>query len=94
MCGWSFCLRTNLLRPLSNGCEQCLAEAAAGGYRLENVFRASAANSKYNTRARGRKAFGLFRTLELRISARIRQIDEMPISLLKCGVTQIYFEIA
>jgi hypothetical protein len=41
MCGWSFCLRTNLLRPLSNGCEQCLAEAAVGGYRLENVFRAS-----------------------------------------------------
>jgi len=30
MCGWSFCLRTNLLRPLSNGCEQCLAEAAVG----------------------------------------------------------------
>ena len=21
MCGWSFCLRTNLLKPLSNGCE-------------------------------------------------------------------------
>jgi len=37
MCGWSFCLRTNLLRPLSNGCEQCIAEAAVGGYRLENV---------------------------------------------------------
>ena len=32
MCGWSFSLRTNLLRPLSNGCEQCLAEAAVGGY--------------------------------------------------------------
>ena len=56
MCGWSFCLRTNLLRPLSNGCEQCLAEAAVGGYRLENVFLASAANLKYNTREAAKRS--------------------------------------
>ena len=40
--------------------------------------------------ARARIDFGQIRTIELRISARIRQIDKMPISSLRCAVTQNY----
>jgi hypothetical protein len=52
------------------------------------------AESKEALRARGRIDFGQIRTHRLRIFARIRQIDEMPISPLRCGVTQNYVEIA
>jgi hypothetical protein len=52
------------------------------------------AESKEALCARRRIDFGQIRTHRLRIFARIRQIDEMPISPLRCGVTQNYVEIA
>jgi hypothetical protein len=40
------------------------------------------------------RPFGQIRTLELHISARIRQIDEMPVFPLRCKTAQNYAEIA
>ena len=38
--------------------------------------------------------FGQIRTLELRIPARLRQVDEIPVYPLRCELAQDYVEIA
>jgi hypothetical protein len=62
---------------------------------LETITtQAGEVNDVLRTRARERIGFGQIRTLELRISAQIRPIDEIPISPLRCSVTQTCVELA